>query len=282
MGSSKILYNPSFNLRRKSDRAIVICARNEEKILSKTLPKIRDENKEVLLVLIDDGSIDKTQEIAKKYSDVIIKFPFHKESFAGRPELAIRYNTALSILPNSITYVMILGADTLPSKKYFSTIVKRMKKDHVTIASGILKGEEMFSVFPRGSGRVYEYKFLKEINFFPVGWGWESYVVFKCLQMGRKIRIYKDLKLYSLRKTKLNTKKLAYWGKAMKNLGYTPLFALMRSLKFKNFNILEGYFSHSEITFKEIVPVVRKYELLSFFLNLKLFIKEHLFYRKHP
>lgn len=230
---------------------VIIPARNEEKYLGKTLEHLLSQKyKPDIVVVVDDGSSDKTAEIAKNNGAVVIQLPDRRYSVVGRPELAEVLNTGLRFLDDvgGFEYVMILGAEQLLPRDYIERTISQMEKnDKIVIASGRVAGE--FSRAPRGSGRVYKFKFLREINFFPVNYGWESYPLVKALIMGYETRTFENLVTFGQRATKLSAQKLYFGGKGLKALGYDPVYVLWEFfLKFFEsprgaLNILRGYFS---------------------------------------
>ena len=70
----------------------VIPARNEEKHLRYTLRSLYNQSISNYIIVVNDGSIDTTANIAKVYADIIIQLPFHKESYIGTGKLADIFN----------------------------------------------------------------------------------------------------------------------------------------------------------------------------------------------
>ncbi|MBS7612571.1 hypothetical protein KEJ27_10315, partial [Candidatus Bathyarchaeota archaeon] len=145
-----------------------------------------------------------------------------------------------------------------------------MIKENVRIASGYIKGEPFHPEMPRGSGRVYDFKLFKSIDFFPVNWGWESYVIFKVMQMGYKVRCYKDIEAGEARPTSMNKRKLFYYGKAMKALGYDFKYAVGRAVFNKSWSMIEGYLSKDVRVYKDIADFVRRWQRENFWKRVKM------------
>jgi len=149
--------------------AVVLNARNEEKVLSKTISAILSQ--ELLpyrIIVINDGSTDRTGEIASSFSQVeVINKEKRKENYLARKELARTINDGLNKLHSDkdCEFVCMMGADILLPKNYIADIIGRMKKESkIAIASGIIKEE--FSIEPRGGGRIVRCDFWRKLGFF--------------------------------------------------------------------------------------------------------------------
>jgi len=230
---------------------VVIPARNEDKYLGKTLDCLfQQTRKPDIIVVVDDGSTDKTSEIARSFGVHVIRLANRGYNALGRSELAEVSNSGFRFLNEigRLDYVMKLDSEQLLPNNYIEKVISRMEKDdRIVIASGIVAGE--FSRAPRGSGRVYKFKFLRDIGFFPLNYGWESYPVAKALTMGYKVEVFKGLVTFGQRPTRLAAQKLYFGGKGMKALRYDPLYVLWECfLKFFKspkgaLSILRGYLS---------------------------------------
>jgi len=209
---------------------VVIPARDEERYIEKTLISLISQTIRPFIVVVNDGSIDRTREIASRYADVIIDLPRHEESWTGKPQLARVFNAGFDILSSmDVDYVMISGAEAIYPPDYIEKITYRMRRDDVVIASGVAEGEKSKPFSPRGSGRVIEAKWFHSVGFkYPENYGFESYIVFKALSQNRKVAVYPDLKFKLQRKTTITPKKAYYWGKGMKALNYSILYSTGR------------------------------------------------------
>lgn len=226
---------------------VVIAARNEEGYLGKTLQHLLNQTlRPEMIVVVDDGSSDRTAEIATQYGVVVLRRRDKRYSSLG---LHKARNVGLRFLDeiNGFDYVMILDADQLLSKTYIQKIVTRMEKDRsLVIASGEIVGEP--SRAPRGSGRVYRFDLLREMGYFPINYGSESYPLYKALKMGYKVEVFRDALSLGQRPTSLSSRKLYIHGKGMKALGCDPLyFSWEFLLKFLDspkgaLSMLIGYF----------------------------------------
>jgi len=251
--------------------AVVIIAKNEEQFIGKTIESlISQELKPHRIILVNDGSTDKTEQIASNYKEVeIINRQNQNQSFQAKKELANTINEGLSKLKNDeeCEFVIKLDADIFLSKNYLSEIIKRMKLDpKIAVSSGIVENE--YSVIPRGAGRVVRLDFWKKIGLkYPVNYGFEGYLLNKARVMGYTIKVYADLVMYTGRKTgsEYNPKLYYYYGIGMKALGYTIAFVLARTANLVirkpkgAYYMLKGFFSnYDQLYEKEVRDYVKK------------------------
>ncbi len=251
--------------------AVVIIAKNEEQFIGKTIESlISQELKPHRIILVNDGSTDKTEQIASNYKEVeIINRQNQNQSFQAKKELANTINEGLSKLKNDeeCEFVIKLDADIFLSKNYLSEIIKRMKLDpKIAVSSGIVENE--YSVIPRGAGRVVRLDFWKKIGLkYPVNYGFEGYLLNKARVMGYTIKVYADLVMYTSRKTgsEYNPKLYYYYGIGMKALGYTIAFVLARTANLVirkpkgAYYMLKGFFSnYDQLYEKEVRDYVKK------------------------
>lgn len=251
--------------------AVVLIARNEEDVIYETLKHILNQKlSPYRIIVINDGSTDKTGEIVAKFSNVeIINREKHTESFLARKQLAETINAGLQKLQNDndCEFVWLMGADLIFSQDYLSKIVNRMKKNpKIAIASGVVQDE--FSIEPRGGGRIVRCDFWRKIGLlYPVNYGWEGYLVLKAQSMGYEVESFEDLVITSQRKTgkKFEPKRYFYYGLALKALGYTTAYTLAKVLLFSKNNpkgayyMLKGYYSKYDSLYEpELREFVRK------------------------
>jgi len=236
-----------------SDRpcGAVVIARDEEETIGDCLRSLRQQTSKLFLAVVNDGSADKTSEIASRYADDVVDLPRHEENWTGQPNLAKVINAGFHVLRKEhVAFALISGADALYPPKYVEEIIWRMKSEDVVLASGIAEGESFRSLSPRGSGRIIDTKWFGKIGFgYPENYGFEVYVVYKALSQGRKVAIYPDLKFKLSRGTKLSKRKMYLWGKGMKALDYWWPYALGRIAVMglrqppNAFEMLRGYVS---------------------------------------
>lgn len=115
-----------------------------------------------------------------------------------------------------------------------------MLKDNVSIASGYIKGEAHHPEMRRGSRRIYDFKLPKKMGFFPINWAWESYVIFKAMQMGFSIKFDKKIDAEKVSVTTINKIKLYYYGKAIRALGDDFENVLGSAIIYKSLLMIKG------------------------------------------
>ena len=210
---------------------MIIPARNESKFLGTTLDALKNQTLVPhRIIVINDGSTDDTYDVAKKFDVEVVDLKDRGFRATGKPVLAKVINKGLEkILDNECEYIMILGADHVIPSNYISKIVREMEENNLlVIASGVIKGEKQRKTSPRGSGRIVKYDFWKKLGLqYPCWYGFESYIVYKALIDLYEVKVVRDVIGWSQRSTGKTTDYKSY-GKAMRALGYHPLYALGR------------------------------------------------------
>jgi len=229
------------------------------------------------IVIVNDGSTDDTGKIAREYGCTVIDLPYHEESYARKPEIASVHNAGLNLLKNigDLDYVLKIDADTVLPPNYLEEIITKMSKNpKLVIASGIIENEPFDETAPRGSGRVYEYKFWDDINglVYPVTWGWESWILFKAMSLGYEIRCFSEITSKVLRST--NFSEAGSWGKGMYALGYDWRYVLLRSIRtsFKTpkggLLMLWNWLDHADVNKLDVADWVNKRQKALFWKQL--------------
>jgi len=255
---------------------VVVNARDEEEVIEKCLESLRNQTVKIFLVVVDDGSVDRTGEVASRFADVVVNLPRHEESWAGRPELARVINAGFNVLKKlDLMYVMISGADAVYPSNYVGELVSRMENEGIVLASGVAEGEVSRSWSPRGCGRVIDAKWFRSIGFkYPENYGFEVYLIYKALSQGRKVMVFHDLKFRLLRETRFSKQKLYLWGKGMKALNYWWLYAFGRTVltglrhPVGSYLMLRGYLSKVQ-PYDDIREFVNDFQKKMFFKRLK-------------
>lgn len=213
--------------------AVIIPARNESRFIGPTLKALNEQTlKPYRVIVVNDGSTDNTHEVAAQHGAEVIDLVDRGFRATGKPALAYVFNKGLeAIADDDCKYVMILGADHVLPAHYVFKLAQLMEDNkRIAIASGIIEGESQREKAPRGSGRIVRYDFWKQIGLqYPTHFGYESYIVYKALANNHEVHVARDLVSWSQRPTGKRTDYRSY-GKAMKALGYHPLYAIGRSM----------------------------------------------------
>jgi glycosyltransferase involved in cell wall biosynthesis len=233
---------------------VVVKVRDEQDAIEGSLLSLLNQTLKPFIVVVNDGSVDKTEEIASKYADSVVSLPRHKESWVGRPELARVVNAGLDVLKDKqLEFVMFSDGEAVYSPNYINDIINRMKSGIITLASGVAEGEVSRSFSPRGCGRLVDADWFRTVGFrYPENYAFEAYLVYKALSQNKKVTIFPDLKFKLRRKTMIFPKKAYFWGKGMKALNYNIFYAFGRACLFSlqsprnGLALLKGYFSDVE------------------------------------
>lgn len=223
---------------------VIIKARNEEEALPNTLRMLHNQTLQPhRIIVVDDGSTDRTAEIARKMGCLVVSLPYHEESHIGRPELAAVFNAGLKLVPKNCHYVLLLDADHRLPSNYIEELVKRMHRDSkLVVAGGIIRGEESSGTYVRGSGRLIKTKWWRQLNGmkYPVKYGWEPWLYYKAISLNLEAKSFIDL-VTDARSTSLTSLKAKELGKSMKSLGYDVTYTLGRV----TLTFLRGHFKAS-------------------------------------
>jgi len=246
---------------------VVIKVRDEQGTIENSLLSLLNQTVRPFVVVVNDGSRDKTGELAFEHADVVVNLPRHEESWVGRPELARVVNAGLDVLKTrELDYVMFSDGEAVYPSYYIEEIAKRMKADGIVLASGVAEGEVSRSASPRGCGRVVDAKWFRSVGFkYPENYGFEVYLVYKALAEGRKVVVFQDLKFKLERETKLFPRKAYFWGKGMRALNYDFFYALGRAFLVSvrsprnGLALLRGYFSDVQ-EYSDVADFVASYQ----------------------
>lgn len=230
---------------------VVIPARNEEKFIGNTLNSLLTQTlKPDIIVVVDDGSSDRTVKVSKELGVIVLSRPNRGYNALGLPGEAEPWNTGLKFLDkiNNIDYVVMLAADQILARDYIEKVIVEMEKNRrLVLASGIIVGE--MARAPRGSGRIFRFAFLRDIGFYPIKYGAESYPMCKAVQKGYEIKVVKTALSFGQRKTSFSFKKMCALGKRSRALRSDPIYVFWDVLLtfFKSpkaaLALLSGYFS---------------------------------------
>ena len=142
--------NGSVSSNSQIKLGVVIIARNEEDAIGNTIQSLIEQKlKPAKIVVVDDGSTDKTFEIAQSFEKVqVTPFSHNYENWVDKPELALVINTGLNELKDlNLTHVMISGADIVYPPEYINEICNYMRNHlEVAISGGMVNGEYSYQI----------------------------------------------------------------------------------------------------------------------------------------
>jgi len=189
----------------------IIAARDEEKYLPETLDSLLSQTHSLYkIIVINDGSQDRTLEISEEKGCIVINLPYHRESYLGNPRLAMIWNHGFKEAEKyNPDYLLISGADHIYPENYLSRLIE-VTKGNTVISGGVIADHGLTEV-PRGSGRLIDSKFWKRIlgfQYYPC-YGFESYPIMKAKSLGFETSVVNDLITFS---RKLKRNKIKSWG----------------------------------------------------------------------
>jgi len=246
----------------------VIPARNEERYIERTLQALVGQTlRPSRIIVVNDGSTDRTAEIAAKYADVVVDLPDRGYRAAGTPLLAGVINRGLREVSHKADYVLILGADNVLPSVYLEEITRRMRRDKAVIASGVNWGVWTREFSVRGT-RVVNVRWWRRYGLqYPLRFGWDGWLIFRALKDGLNVRVYADLATYPQREVAQSITRYYRWGKGMRALNYWPPYALARVIRTslrsrrKALALLKGYMERTE-PIKDIQDFVPTFQRL--------------------
>ncbi len=242
----------------------VTIARNEASNIGHTLASLVAQSlKPSKMIVVDDGSVDDTARVAAEFGCVVVRLPYHSQSYLGRPELALVINAGLRRVSENADYVVIVDADNPLPAEYVADLTGKMEEDYLVVAaSGMIVGEPVDLEMPRNSGFVVRAEAWRKLNGmrYPLMYGYESWLRFKFIQTGSKAKVYPEIRSRVRRRTKL---KGVYDGRAMYVLGYGLAYASgrvavnMPRQPLNSIMALAGYLSHGDLERSDIAEWVR-------------------------
>ena len=109
---------------------IVIPAYNEENSLPKVISEIKKRFKKADILIVDDGSIDKTAEVAQKSGAFVLSCPINL-GIAGAREAGLNY-----ALENDYDIVVQMDADGQHDPKFISDLIEPLVKNEIDATIG--------------------------------------------------------------------------------------------------------------------------------------------------
>ncbi|MHA1124975.1 MAG: glycosyltransferase family A protein [Candidatus Heimdallarchaeota archaeon] len=222
----------------------IIPARNEEEFIGQTIGALgKQKPKPALVVLIDDGSTDKTEQIATsaaKKADLNFRILKRKDrgyTALGQAKLAQVYNDGFSSVNLSeFDFLLINGADSLIEVDYTEKILQHFE-DHpnLMITSGRCPKEGISKGHVHGSaGRFYRMEFFIKVckSRYEISYAWESIPLYMAKSYGFLAQHFDEPIVHHLRprSTKAPDRLFLYRGAAMREVGYWTPFVIRRCI----------------------------------------------------
>ncbi|OQX72518.1 MAG: hypothetical protein B6D61_13585, partial [Bacteroidetes bacterium 4484_249] len=228
---------------------IISPVRNEEGFVEKTINSVIEQTiRPQEWIIVNDGSIDSTPEIIKKY---INKHPWIKLAnledrgyyYPGTGVINVVNHGYKEISTNDWDYIVKLDCDITIENDYFENIFKEFSQNpQLGIASGaiyLVNGgkeikEKSQADHPWGASKIYRKKCFKDIN----GWkpipGWDLADLLSAQMNGWNTRCFDEYKIYHYRGTGARregfTNGKFLWGRFQYRYGYSLLYIFIKAI----------------------------------------------------
>jgi len=216
---------------------VCLITKDGEETIGETLDSIIDQSLAPrFIVVVNDGSKDRTlsivEERAKRFNGIhVVSINSTKRDIRRVPLLLNLGLDLASSLNRKTKYMMVSGDDNWLARDYAISIVKRMDEaGRIAVASGSwLSRAGRSDQMPHGGGRFVRMDFMERIGGrYPIAYGWETWLLYKALELGYTVKNYDDLRYKHLRP--YSPGNLFGWGRAMYSLGFPSYFVLGRFL----------------------------------------------------
>ena len=219
---------------------VVIPAKNEEKFLKDTVESLREAanyaKEEVVIVVVDDGSTDRTADIALGLGCNVVSLEDRGYSALGLPELPNTHNAGFEYIEKNLSnfdFLMVVGADTSFNPNYLAILMREMHiNEKLVMCAGVLNDIAGNSDAVRGSGRLIRRTFWSECGFRlrNVFYSWESYPLLFALERGFEVKTVQQARMQTPREP-LAVVDWRRYGIGMKENGSLLIYVLLRGGK---------------------------------------------------
>ena len=219
--------------------AILTCRNSQGSIRSAIVSILKQTIVPEYIIVINDGSTDKTIDILQEIRSTrpFIHVIAHPDWGYDIKRVVLNWNEAIRFSKERnlkrTKYHLIATDDTEYSPDYVETLVHSMDSDEkIAIASGTYS--EHIPVMPHGAGRLVRISFLEDSmwrGFYPEKMGYESAVLYEADRCGYNYLVLSNARFKHTRPLG-QSHKFYEFGASMQTLGYHPLFALSRILKY--------------------------------------------------
>jgi glycosyltransferase involved in cell wall biosynthesis len=215
---------------------VILTCRNSEDNMKDVLQSIKEQTiKPEYVIIIDDGSKDKTSEILKEIQKECDNNSLY---IMSNPDLGYNIGRVVSNWNKAIKfaqemnlkktdYHMIGTDDTVYEKQYAEKVMAHMDADpKIAIASGNF--DNMKYITPHGAGRfVRNSFFIKNHGFYPEKMGYESIILYTAHRAGYTYTVLDDARFKHTRKLGKNHHFYEF-GASMRTLGFHPIFVFVK------------------------------------------------------
>ena len=219
----------------------IVLTRNGATVVEETLRSLLAQtHPPAYICVVNDGSTDQTgdilggfrRRITSKFS--VVNLPDRGYDIRRVPA---NLNAAYQHIEGEqlrYDYSLITGDDCVFPGDYCETLLDEMESNRqlaIVSGSSTKRTSPEAVEFPEGAGRLVREDFWDKLGRrYPVAYGWETWLVFKALQLGSQVGCLQRLQYHHTR-PRGSTHGFRFWGKAMRALGYHPLVALGRIAK---------------------------------------------------
>jgi len=225
----------------QTDYWVCMITKNGSNTIRQTLDSITAQTiPPKVIVIVDDGSTDETGAIiqARLSEDSprlhLIRLPDRGYDIRRVPANINAAYAYVEANPEKWDYSMISGDDCIYPPNYSESLLSKLAEDSkLVIVSGDwgVPPPPDWIKAPQGAGRFIKESFWREVGGkYPVAYGWESWLLFKAMELGYGIANFTQLRYVHMRPSG-SVHKFSHWGTAMRTLGYHPLLVFLRVAK---------------------------------------------------
>ncbi len=190
------------------------------------------------IVVINDGSTDDTTKIVRSKTFQRMHILDTGSKIRDIRKVPRLLNLALDYVQKEgrglakTDYMMVSGDDNELSQDYAEKLLVRMESDpELVVSSGewlVARGRSGDQM-PHGGGRIVRNSYMNQVGGrYPIAYGWETWLLYKALELGYKVKLYPDVRYEHLRPFRPSN--LLGWGRAMYSLGFPSYFVTLRFL----------------------------------------------------
>lgn len=242
----------SAKVAQQTKISIIMAVFNEEKFLENSLSALMKQTlKPDQIIIVDDGSTDKSLEIIARYPLTIKRLPIKKESSLERYPAVL--SAGSKMLKEDFDYVGILDADIILEPEYYEKLIQRFEENSdIGIASGDLLGEPVkgsllgLTPYAYGANRLYTRKCWVKLNngkkMKPVP-QCDFYHNVYAEMLGFKTKRFAEIRSWHLRPARLGNAFAK--GYHAYEFGYYWHYLSLRALRNRSLSMIPGYLKAS-------------------------------------